>query len=135
MAFHRSRDNNGNVHLFRTHHTVMSPSGRFCCEVEDATHTNQTLCINICNSTCVQITDGLATPTLGQSYSLTCSVAGDMDKATTFQWSKDGSELNETGQTLFFQHLRLSDSGVYTCAVTVNSVLYNSSMEVNTQSK
>ena len=130
-TFHRSRDNNGNVHLFRTHHNVTSPSGRFCCEVEDATRTNQTLCVNICNSTCVQITDGVAIPTLGQSYSLTCSVAGDMDKATTFQWSKDGSELNETGPTLSFQHLRSSDSGVYTCAIIVDSVFYNSSMEVN----
>ena len=129
VAFHRSRDNDGNVHLFRTHHDVTSPSGRFCCEVEDATHTNQTLCVNICNSTCVQITDGVATPTLGQSYTLTCSVARAF--ITIFQWSKDGSVLNETGPTLFFQYLKLLDSGVYTCAITFDSVIYNSSMEVS----
>ena len=135
VAFHRNRDNDGNVHLFRTHYTIKSPVGRFCCEVEDATHTNQTLCVNICNSTCVQITDGVATPTLGQSYSLTCSVAGDMNKATTFQWSKDGSELNETGPNISFQYLGLSDFGIYSCSITVDLVSYSSSIEVNAQSE
>ena len=135
VAFNRNRDNDGNVNLFRTRHTVTSPTGRFCCEVEDATHTNQTLCVNICNSVCVQITDGVASPTLGQSYSLTCSITGDMDNVTTFQWSKDGSELNETGPTLSFQHLNLTDLGVYTCTVTDDSVSYSSSIEVITQSE
>ena len=135
VAFHRSRDNDGNVHLLRINHTIKSPSGRFCCEVEDATHANQTLCVNICNSTCVQITDGVATPALGQSYSLTCSVAGDMDVVTIFQWSKDGSELNETGPNLSFQYLRLSDFGIYSCSITVDLVSYSSSIEVNAQSE
>ena len=138
VAFHRSRDNDGNVHLFRTHHTIRSPTGRFCCEVEDATGTNQTLCVNIIfnsASVCVLITDDGGIPTLGQSYSLTCSVAGDMDDVTTFQWSKDDRKLNETGPTLSFQHLRISDSGVYTCAITVDSMLYNSTMKVNVQGK
>ena len=133
VAFHRSRDNDGNVHLFRTHHTVMSPSGRFCCEVEDAAHTNQTLCVNICNSVCVQITDGITTPTLGQSYSLTCSVARAF--VTTFQWSQDDSELNETGLTLSFQNLSLLDSGVYYCTITVDGTAYNSSKEIIFQCK
>ena len=97
------------------------PVGRFCCEVEDTTRTNQTLCVNICNSIFVQITDGVATPTLGQSYSLTCSVAGDINEVITFQWSKDGSELNETGSILSFQYLRLSDSGVYSCSIIFGS--------------
>ena len=137
VAFHRSRDNDGNVHLLRINHTITSPSGRFCCEVEDATHTNQTLCVNICNSICVQITDGVATPTLGQSYSLTCSVAGDMNVVSTYTWMKDDSVtvLNETGQTLSFKNLSISDSGVYSCAVTVSNVIYNNSMEVNVQSE
>ena len=137
VAFHRNRDNEGNVHLFRTHYTIKSPVGRFCCEVEDSAGTNQTLCVNICNSAsvCVLITDNGGIPTLGQSYSLTCSVAGDVDVVTTFQWSKDGSELNETGQTHSFQHLELLDSGVYTCAITVNSTLYNSSVEVKVKGK
>ena len=128
MTFHRSRDNDGNVYLLRTNHTVLSPSGKFCCEVEDATGRNQTLCINICNSTCVHITDGVATPTLGQSYSLTCSVA--RASVTIYQWSKDGIALAETGPILSFQSLRLSDSGLYACSITVKSVNYNSSTEV-----
>ena len=137
VAFHRSRDNDGNVNLFRVMDNVMSPTGRFCCEVEDVTRTNQTLCVNICNSTCVQITDGVATPTLGQSYSLTCSVAGDiMDNVSSmFRWSKEGNALNETGPTLSFQHFNLFNFGLYTCTVTVGSASYNSSIEVNTQSK
>ena len=134
VAFHRSRDNAGNVYLLRTSHTVLSPSGKFCCEVEDATGRNQTLCINICNSTCVHITDGVATPTLGQSYSLTCSVA--RASVTIYQWSKnDIALLNESGPILSFQSLSLSDSGLYTCAITMGSVLYNGSMKVTLQCK
>ena len=132
MAFHRNRDNDGNVNLFCVSDDITSPSGRFCCEIEDATHTNQTLCVNICNTTCVQITDGVATPTLGQSYSLTCSVARAV--VTAFQWSKDGSELNETGPSISFQYLSLLDSGLYTCAITVDSS-YSSSMEIIFQCK
>ena len=136
MTFHRNRDNNGNVNLFRVSHTVMSPTGRFCCEVEDATGTNQTLCVNICNSVsvCVLITDDGGIPTLGQNYSLTCSVAGDMN-VTIFQWRKNGSELNETGSTLSFQYLSLQDSGLYSCAIELNSISYSSSMEIVLQCK
>ena len=132
MAFHRNRDNNGNVNLFRVTDNVTSPVGRFCCEIEDSTHTNQTLCVNICNTTCVQITDGVATPTLGQSYSLTCSVAGDMN-VTIFQWRENGSLLNETGSTFSFQYLSLLDSGLYSCAIELNSTSY--SMEIIFQCK
>ena len=138
VAFHRSRDNLGNVNLLRTNHTVLSPSGKFCCEVEDATGRNQTLCINICNSTCVHITDGVATPTLGQSYSLTCSVNGTGGAMISkYQWNKNGIELNETGHILSFQNLSLSDAGLYTCTITVRSqlVTYNSSIEVVLQCK
>ena len=45
-AFYRNRRDNGEVSLNRPSN-VMSPSGRFCCEVADATDTNQTLCVNI----------------------------------------------------------------------------------------
>ena len=46
-TFRRNRDNNGNVNLFRVSSDVMSPTGRFCCDVKDATATNQTMCTNI----------------------------------------------------------------------------------------
>ena len=47
VAFHRNRDNNGSVNLFRVSNDVLSLTGRFCCEMEDATSTNHTLCVNI----------------------------------------------------------------------------------------
>ena len=137
VAFHRNRDNDGNINLFRVRYNVTSPTGRFCCEVEDATGTNQTLCVNICNSAsvCVLITDDGATPTLGQNYSLTCSVAGDIMEVTIFQWRKNGSLLTETGSTLSFQYLSLQDSGLYSCAIELNSTSYSSSMEIILQCK
>ena len=47
-AFYRGRGDNGEVYL--NHPTdVKSPTGRFCCEVPDATDTNQTLCAIIGN--------------------------------------------------------------------------------------
>ena len=47
VAFHRNRDNAGNVNLFRVSSDVMSPTGRFCCEATDSTDTNHTLCVDI----------------------------------------------------------------------------------------
>ena len=47
-TFVRTRDDNGNVNLFRANNTVISPTGRFCCEVEDATGTNQIQCVIVC---------------------------------------------------------------------------------------
>ena len=48
-TFHRSRDNSGNVYLFRVNDNMFQ-AGRTCCEIPDATDTNQTLCVNICES-------------------------------------------------------------------------------------
>ena len=45
-AFYRNREDSGEVSLNRPS-DVMSPTGQFCCEVPDATDTNQTLCVNI----------------------------------------------------------------------------------------
>ena len=45
-AFYRSRGSNGEVFLNRPS-GIESPTGLFCCEVPDATDTNQTLCVNI----------------------------------------------------------------------------------------
>ena len=44
--FYRNRGDNGEVFLNRPS-TTMSPTGRFCCEVPDATDNNQTVCVNI----------------------------------------------------------------------------------------
>ena len=45
-VFYRTRGDNGEVSLNRPS-GVESPTGLFCCEVPDATSTNQTLCVNI----------------------------------------------------------------------------------------
>ena len=45
-AFYRTRGDTGEVSLNRPS-DVMSPTGQFCCEVPDATDTDQTLCMNI----------------------------------------------------------------------------------------
>ena len=39
----------GNVYLFRVNDNMFQ-AGRTCCEIPDATDTNQTLCVNICES-------------------------------------------------------------------------------------
>ena len=44
--FYRNRGDNGGVFLNRPSVT-MSPAGRFCCEVADATSRNQTIYVNI----------------------------------------------------------------------------------------
>ena len=44
--FYRNRGDNGGVFLNRPSDT-MSPAGRFCCEVADATSRNKTVCVNI----------------------------------------------------------------------------------------
>ena len=77
----------------------------------------------------VSITDDEATPTLGQCYVLTCSVFEA--NVTTYQWIKDEIIiLNETSPTLSFQPLELSDAGLYTCDIDVNSTSDNSTVGI-----
>jgi hypothetical protein len=45
VALHRG--DNGEVYLNRPSSASVSPTGRFCCVVPDATNTNQTLCVII----------------------------------------------------------------------------------------
>ena len=53
-TFYRARGDNGAVSLNQPI-DVESPTGQFCCEVPDATNTNQTLCVNIGkHSPCIQ---------------------------------------------------------------------------------
>ena len=58
-----------------------------------------------------------ANAAIGYDFALNCTVLGL--NVTTYEWSKDGISLNETGPTLFFSPLRLCDAGQYSC--TVNS--------------
>ena len=67
------------------------------------------------------ISDGGATPTVGQSYSLICSVGGGT--VSDYQWRKDGTVLQgQTTEVLSFSSLRLSDAGQYSCEIIVTAV-------------
>ena len=76
----------------------------------------------------MQISSSGATPIAGQSYTLTCSVSEAT--VTTYQWRKDSIMLSETGQTLSFSPLRLSDAGQYICEITVDGVMHNDEEDV-----
>ena len=47
VVFYSNREDNGEVYLNRLSGVTISPTGQFCCEVPDATNTNQTLCVII----------------------------------------------------------------------------------------
>lgn len=47
VVFHRNREDNGEVYLYRSSGATMTPTGQFCCVVPDATNRNQTLCVII----------------------------------------------------------------------------------------
>ena len=66
------------------------------------------------------INDGGATPTVGQSYSLTCSVTGGT--VSSYQWRKDAAVLDgQTTEVLSFSPLTLSDAGQFTCEINVTA--------------
>lgn len=70
----------------------------------------------------VQLKDDGTQPKPGFSYSLTCNVifSGGVDFNFTYAWMKENIILSETGSSLSFSSLRLSDAGAYTCKVTAN---------------
>ena len=71
------------------------------------------------------------TPTVGESYSLTCTVTGAdrLNTTITYQWFKDNTMVSgETQSTLSFSSLSLSDAGQYRCDVTVSSTLLSQSI-------
>ena len=78
-------------------------------------------------SVSVQVRDGGATPTAGENYQLTCSIAGagNLNPASTYLWMKNsGSGQTQVGtnsNTLFFTPLLLSDAANYVCTVTIAS--------------
>ena len=66
------------------------------------------------------------TPTLQESYTLTCSVSGaqNLNPIISYQWIKYNGiqkEVVTDTNTLSFQHLRLSDAGQYICSANVSS--------------
>ena len=66
----------------------------------------------------------MATPTIGQNFTLTYSISGaeNHNITTTYHWKKDGTLLSDQiGPNLSFSPLRLSDVGQYTCDVTINN--------------
>ena len=71
------------------------------------------------------------TPTVGESYSLTCTVtgAGQLNPTITYQWFKGTALVSgETQSTLSFSSLSLSDAGQYRCDVTVSSTILSQSI-------
>ena len=50
-------------------------------------------------------------------------------------WKKNGVKLSETGSTLSFTPLRLSDAGRYTCNANVNEVMHRVEKDVTLTSK
>ena len=71
-------------------------------------------------------------PTLGEDYTLTCTVSGA--DVSTYEWNKDGSILlSENEERLQFQPLVLSDSGLYMCVIIHNSTSYDDSVGITLQ--
>ena len=68
-------------------------------------------------------------PTVGQSYTLTCRVHGTDSPVTAYRWMKDGFLLSQQ-ETLVFSSIRLSDAGQYTCEVNVQSIKYSTVEEI-----
>ena len=69
-------------------------------------------------------------PTLGQNYSLNCTDIGAT--STTYQWRRNGDKIsNETGSTLSFSSLMLSNVGLYSCG---NGTLFSNNKSITLQS-
>ena len=71
------------------------------------------------------------TPTVGESYSLNCTVTGAdrLNPMIAYQWFKGTTVVVDGRQsTLTFSSLSLSDAGQYKCRVTVSSTLLRQSI-------
>lgn len=66
-------------------------------------------------------------PMLGDTnYSLTCNVvmSDNLFPIMNYRWTKNNGtimQLETTSNSLSFPHLRMSDSGLYTCYATISS--------------
>ena len=49
---------------------------------------------------------------------------------TAYQWRKGDTVLSETGQTLSFSSLTLSDAGQYTCQVSVDGMMVSRTEDI-----
>ena len=61
---------------------------------------------------------------VGQRYSLNCTIPL-LHKITAYQWRKDGEDIQKTSPVLSFSPLKLSDSGNYTCIITIDGQMYS----------
>lgn len=87
------------------------------------------------------------TPTIGESYMLTCTVTGadEFNRIITYQWLKNNSVVpGEVQSVLTFSSLKLSDAGQYACGATVsltflrlseNITVMSGSTDINLQRK
>ena len=67
---------------------------------------------------------------LGENYTLSCEVMGVSVDVTSYKWTKNGTNLTMS-QSLFLMDLQLSDAGLYTCEVIVDSLPYVNSTTIN----
>ena len=75
----------------------------------------------------VAVTGSGGAQVAGEDYTLTCQVTGGGTMTPTYRWFRDGSVLTgQTSATLSFSPLRETDSGVYTCEGTRNSIAVRS---------
>ena len=65
---------------------------------------------------------------MGQNYTLVCSILSRLEGLNAvisgYQWTKDNGTKTQIGTNssiLSFSSLRLSDTGLYTCDISVNS--------------
>ena len=72
-------------------------------------------------------------PVEGDHYNLTCSVSGYqsfiMNATVAYEWLKNSTLINNQ-TSLIFGSIDRSDSGTYTCQVTISSLLLNSDITV-----
>ena len=146
-SFYVCRGDNGAVNLnYVNRSSISSPSGPFCCEIQDANSLSQTQCAILSElgrfnfiTICMFIPINIAVPTLlveirsngvilpGQDFSLNCMISGaeSLNPILTYQWIKNNvtgrMQVGSNMSTLSFSSLRLSDAGQYSCQVTVSS--------------
>lgn len=69
------------------------------------------------------------TPSIADSYNLTCYTDGGSVSGITYQWWKNNTQLlnYDNRTTIQFQELELSNAGEYSCSVLFGNRIYNTS--------